>query len=60
MAEQCKPLLDEPSAAKGYSYIADKFESLDFLGPVSVRKFVAETRVLGDRTPDQWQQDVFG
>ena len=29
-------------------------------GPTSVRAFVEETQILGDRTPDQWQQDAFG
>jgi hypothetical protein len=25
-----------------------------------VRRFVEDTRALGDRTPEQWQQDAFG
>lgn len=29
-------------------------------GPTSVRKFVAETEILGDRAPVQWQLDAFG
>jgi hypothetical protein len=29
-------------------------------GPTCVRRFVADTQILGDRTPEQWQQDAFG
>src|SRR6218665_2249931 len=29
-------------------------------GPTWVRRFVQDTHALGDRTPDQWQQDAFG
>jgi hypothetical protein len=25
-----------------------------------VRRFVEDTHVLGERTPEQWQQDAFG
>jgi len=25
-----------------------------------VRRFVEDTHALGDRTPEQWQQDAFG
>jgi hypothetical protein len=25
-----------------------------------VRRFVEDTKILGERTPDQWQQDAFG
>jgi hypothetical protein len=60
LAEHCRPLLAVPSAARGYGYIADKFESIAHFGPVSVRSFVEETHVLAGRTADQWQQDAFG
>jgi hypothetical protein len=27
---------------------------------VSVRRFVEDSQILEDRTPEQWQQDAFG
>ena len=29
-------------------------------GPTCVRRFVEDTNVLGERSPEQWQQDAFG
>ena len=60
LAEACRPLLDEPAAAIGYANIDEKFSTIGDYGPVCVRKFVEESDVVGDRTPDQWQQDAFG
>ncbi len=60
LAEACKPLLEEKSGSQGYQYIAEKFDVLEGYGATSVRKFVAETDILDDRTPEQWQQDAFG
>lgn len=60
LAEACKPLLAHPSARKGFLAIAEKFESFDSHGPSCVRRFVEESQILGDRTPEQWQQDSFG
>lgn len=60
LAEHCRPLLDHASGAAGYGHIAGKFDSVDGFGPTCVRKFVEQTRVLGERTPEQWQQDAFG
>ena len=60
LAEDCRPLLEHPSGAKGYGLINEKFDTLESYGPTCVRKFVEETRLLGDRTADQWQQDAFG
>lgn len=60
LADACRPLLEHESGKVGFSYIADKFDSVDGFGPTCVRKFVEETKVLGERTPDQWQQDAFG
>ncbi len=37
-----------------------KFDEVEGYGPTSVRKFVEETKLLGERTPEQWQQDAFG
>ena len=60
LAEACKPLLEEKSGSQGYQYIAEKFDVLEGYGATSVRKFVAETDILDNRTPEQWQQDAFG
>ncbi|WP_426424200.1 hypothetical protein [Bradyrhizobium genosp. A] len=60
LAADCKPLLELAEGKQGYAHIAGKFDKEDAYGPTSVRKFVEETHLLGDRTPDQWQQDAFG
>ena len=60
LAQACRPLLEHESGRAGYGYISDKFDSVDGFGPTCVRKFVEETKVLGERTPEQWQQDAFG
>src|ERR1700735_402867 len=54
LAKECRALLSHASAATGYNYILEKFDSVAGYGPTCVRHFVEETRVLGDRTPDQW------
>ena len=60
LAEDCRPVLAVFEGAEGYGYIAQKFETFDSFGPTSVRKFVEDSDILGDRTPEQWQQDAFG
>lgn len=60
LAEDCRPVLAHREGEEGYRCIAGKFETLDGFGPTSVRQFVEDTRILGERTPDQWQQDAFG
>jgi hypothetical protein len=60
LADACRPLLDHESGLAGYRYIAAKFETIESYGPTCVRRFVADTRVLGERSEDQWQQDAFG
>jgi Nucleotidyl transferase AbiEii toxin, Type IV TA system len=60
LADACRPLLDHASGERGYRFIANKFDTVDGYGPICVRRFVEDTDVLGDRTPDQWQQDAFG
>ncbi|MAF04548.1 MULTISPECIES: hypothetical protein [Herbaspirillum] len=37
-----------------------KFDSVDGFGPTCVRHFVEQSQVLGERTPEQWQQDAYG
>jgi hypothetical protein len=60
LAAECRALLSHASAAAGYGYISEKFDTVEGHGPSCVRRFVEETRVLGDRTANQWQQDAFG
>jgi hypothetical protein len=60
LSEACRPVLSEHEGREGYGYIDGKFGAFDDYGPTSVRKFVEETDVLQERTPDQWQQDAFG
>ncbi len=54
------PLLKVDIARTGYRNIAGKFRTVDDYGPVCVRRFVDGSPLLGQRTPDQWQQDAFG
>ena len=60
LVEACRPLLVHPSAVHGYGFIAEKFDCVEGYGPTCVRKFVEQTAILGDRSPEQWQQDAFG
>ena len=60
LAEACRPFLKHEDAVAGYEHINTKFESVNSLGPSCVRRFVEESDVLQERTPDQWQQDAFG
>lgn len=60
LAEECRPVLEIASGQAGYTFIAQKFDSVEGFGPTCVRGFVEETQVLGDRTPEQWQVDAFG
>lgn len=60
LADACRSVLEQESGQAGYRFIAGKFETLESYGPTSVRLFVQETEVLGERTPEQWQQDAFG
>jgi hypothetical protein len=60
LAEDCRQLLEHESARTGYGFINTKFDTVDGYGPTSVRIFVEESAVLGDLTPDQWQQDAYG
>lgn len=60
LAEACQPVLMDPEGAQGYGHIEGKFTAFDAHGPNCVRRFVEETDVLQDRSPEQWQQDAFG
>lgn len=60
LAQECRQLLGYASGERGFRHIAEKFDSFDGYGPSCVRRFVEDTQALGDRTPEQWQQDAFG
>jgi len=60
LARDCGRILEEPSGVKGFEYINLKFATFDSFGPTSVRRFVQDSQILGERTPEQWQQDAFG
>ena len=60
LAEDCRKLLEHESARAGYEFINAKFETIESYGPTSVRLFMEESAVLGDQTPEQWQQDAYG
>lgn len=60
LAQECLPLLEHASGERGFRHVADKFDAFEGYGPTCVRRFVEDTHALGDRTPEQWQQDAFG
>lgn len=60
LAEECQPLLAHASGVVGFQHIAEKFDVFEGHGPTCVRRFVQDTDALGERTPEQWQQDAFG
>jgi hypothetical protein len=51
LAEDCRPLLERENAKEGYAHIAGKFDDLEGYGPTSVRRFVEESAILGERDP---------
>ena len=54
------PFLEIDVARTAYRNIADKFRTVDDYGPTCVRGFVTGSPLIGQQTPDQWQQDAFG
>jgi hypothetical protein len=60
LAKGCEALLNEQSAIEGFAKIAGKFRHFDDFGPTCVRRFVEGSEILGDRSPEEWQQDAFG
>ena len=49
-----------PAGVACYGLIAGKRDSMDGFGSTCVRRFVKDTHVLRDRSPEQWQPNVFG
>lgn len=60
LAKECMPLLEHQSGVTGFGHIASKFKTPDDFGPTSVRNFVSDSDIMGDRSLDEWQQDAFG
>lgn len=59
LAAQCQPLLNDPVALAGYQRIADKFANEEAYGPITVRRFMADSAALGDMSEEQIQADAF-
>ena len=60
LAEECRVILAQASGEVGYRFIDAKFTTVEDFGPTCVKQFVQACQILGDRTPEQWQQDAFG
>jgi hypothetical protein len=60
LSKDCESVLQHQSGVEGFNYINAKFDAFDSFGPTSVRNFVSESDILGERTAEQWQQDAFG
>ena len=60
LAQDCRRLLEYPSGVKGYGFINEKFDAPDGYGPMCVKNFVVESKLLVDRPAEQWRQDAFG
>ena len=60
LAEECRVILAQASGEVGYRFIDAKFTTVEDFGPTCVKQFVQASQILGDRTPEQWQQDAFG
>jgi hypothetical protein len=60
LAEDCKELLEYPSARAGFAFINGKFDTAEGYGPTTVKLFVEESDALEGQSADQWQQDAFG
>lgn len=59
LAAACVPLLTDEVAIKGFRNIAEKFAAKNAYGPTTVRRFLAESRALGEMTEEQVQVDAF-
>ncbi len=59
LAAACSPLLDSPTARRGFGHIASKFTTREDFGPVTVRRFLTGSGALGGMTPEQVQMDAY-
>ncbi|MBB5607914.1 MULTISPECIES: nucleotidyl transferase AbiEii/AbiGii toxin family protein [unclassified Janthinobacterium] len=60
LAEKCMELLSQESGKQGYTFINQKFDTVEGYGPSCVKNFVSDSGVLDGRTPAEWQQDAYG
>jgi len=60
LAASCLDIIKYDSGRQGFDYIDEKFDDIEGYGPTCVRNFVEGSKILGDRTPDEWRQDAFG
>lgn len=60
LAKKCMELLSQESGKQGYTFINQKFDTVEGYGPTCVKKFVSDSGVLDGRTPEEWQQDAYG
>lgn len=60
LADDCRELLTDSAALKGFRHIAFKFRHRDDFGPKTVRMFLEQSDSLGEMTPDQLQTDAYG
>lgn len=59
LADDCRALLGNEIARKGFGHVASKFNAADDFGPQTVRAFLAESAALGEMTPEQIQEDAY-
>ena len=53
-------MVSEGSTLEGFASLADKFDTLDGIGPTGFPQFAEKSAALQDRAPGQWQTDVHG
>lgn len=59
LADECRPLLEDSTAAQAYANIVRKFDGEESFGAVTVRRFLSDHAGLGDMTADQVQIDAY-
>ena len=59
LAGECRPLLDNEIARKGFAHVASKFTASEDFGPQTVREFLKASAAIGDMTSQQVQEDAF-
>jgi hypothetical protein len=59
LAGECRALLGDEVAKRGFVNIAEKFAAEDGFGPATVRMFLAESDLLGGMTAEQIQTDAY-
>jgi hypothetical protein len=60
LAQDCRPLLADPIASRGFRHIAGRFTSPAAFGPETVLRFLRESPAAAGMTDDQVRMDVHG